>query len=182
MLYFLFSLLPFTFFLSLYSRVVILEYMYYDVMTKHKNGFKFVIGKYSCTWSGYVHGDILLSFSDAVVDWLVVGIHSQYHFYRPRSRGDNMFGSVRVFVCMYVGMCVRALKSATLLKNIIECSSQGAFKMVGHSKWLLFRQVAPSRSITLLMRHQIDYIKRRCNTYDRKLERSLKGHRKTGRA
>ncbi len=71
--------------------------------------------------------------------------------YRPRSRGDNMFGSVRVFVCMYVGMCVRALKSATLLKNIIECSSQGAFKMVGFSKWLLFRQVAPSRSITLLI-------------------------------
>ena len=42
-------------------------------------------------------------------------------------------------------------KSATLLKNIIECASQGAFKMVGHSKWLLFRQVVPSRLITLLM-------------------------------
>ncbi len=39
-------------------------------------------------------------------------------------------------------------KSATL---IIECSSQGAFKMAGHSKWLLFWQVAPSRSITLLI-------------------------------
>ena len=37
------------------------------------------------------------------------------------------------------------------LKNIIECSSQGAFKMIGQSKWLLFRKVAPSRSITLLM-------------------------------
>ncbi len=37
------------------------------------------------------------------------------------------------------------------LKNIIECSSQGAFKMVGCSKWLLFRQVAPSRSIMLLI-------------------------------
>ncbi len=37
------------------------------------------------------------------------------------------------------------------LKNIIECSSQGAFKMDGHSKWLLFRQVAPLRSITLLI-------------------------------
>ncbi len=42
-------------------------------------------------------------------------------------------------------------KSATLLKNIIECSSQGAFKMVGRSKWLLFRQVAPLQSITLLI-------------------------------
>ncbi len=37
------------------------------------------------------------------------------------------------------------------LKNIIECSSQGAFKMAEQSKWLLFRQVAPSRSITLLI-------------------------------
>ena len=34
---------------------------------------------------------------------------------------------------------------------VIECSSEGAFKMVGHSKWLLFRQVASSRSITLLI-------------------------------
>ena len=42
-------------------------------------------------------------------------------------------------------------KSATLLKNIIEFSSQGAFKMVGRSKWLVFRRVAPSRSITLLI-------------------------------
>ncbi len=42
-------------------------------------------------------------------------------------------------------------KSATLLENIIECASQGAFKIVGHSKWLLFGQVAPSRSITLLI-------------------------------
>ncbi len=42
-------------------------------------------------------------------------------------------------------------KSATLLKDIRECSSQGAFKMVGRSKLLLFRQVAPSRSITLLI-------------------------------
>ena len=31
-------------------------------------------------------------------------------------------------------------KSATLLKTS-ECSSQGAFKMVGFSKWVLFRQV-----------------------------------------
>ncbi len=37
------------------------------------------------------------------------------------------------------------------LKNIIECSSEGAFKMAGRSKWLLFRQVAPSQSITLLI-------------------------------
>ena len=37
------------------------------------------------------------------------------------------------------------------LKKIIECSSQGAFKKVGRSKWLLFWQVAPSRLITLLI-------------------------------
>ncbi len=37
------------------------------------------------------------------------------------------------------------------LKNIIEGSLQEAFKMVGHSKWLLFQQVAPSRSIRLLI-------------------------------
>ena len=42
-------------------------------------------------------------------------------------------------------------KSATLLKNIRECSSQGAFNMVGRSKLLLFRRVAPSQSITLLI-------------------------------
>ena len=32
--------------------------------------------------------------------------------------------------------------------NIIECASKGAFKMVARSKWLLFRQVEPLRSIT----------------------------------
>ncbi len=41
------------------------------------------------------------------------------------------------------------------LKKIIECSSQGAFEMVGHSKLLLFRQVAPSRSITLLIHERV---------------------------
>ncbi len=24
------------------------------------------------------------------------------HFYRPRSRGDNTFGSIRVFVCVFI--------------------------------------------------------------------------------
>ncbi len=67
-------------------------------------------------------------------------------FYRPRSRGDNKFGSVRLFVCL----CVCETQVSYTLKNIIECSSQGAFKMVGRSEWL-FRQVAPSRSITLLI-------------------------------
>ncbi len=42
-------------------------------------------------------------------------------------------------------------KVSYTLKNIMECSSQGAFKMVGRSKWLLFRPVAPPRSITLLI-------------------------------
>ena len=48
----------------------------------------------------------------------------------------------------------RIISQASLSINIIECSSQhaqGAFKMVGRSKWLLFRQVAPSRSIMLLI-------------------------------
>ena len=40
-------------------------------------------------------------------------------------------------------------KSATLLKNIRESSSQGAFKMVGHSKLLLFRQVVPNYIIAV---------------------------------
>ncbi len=31
--------------------------------------------------------------------------------YRPRSRGDNAFGSVRVFVCLFVGVYVTALLS-----------------------------------------------------------------------
>ncbi len=55
------------------------------------------------------------------------------HYYRPWSREDNTFGSVRLFVCLFVGI-----------------SSQGALKMVGRSKWLLFWQAAPSRSIMLL--------------------------------
>ncbi len=56
-----------------------------------------------------------------------------------RSRGDNTFGSVRPSVRLSVCLFIR------------ESSSQGAFKMVGRSKLLLFRQVAPSRSITLLI-------------------------------
>ncbi len=111
--------------------------------------------------------------------------------YRPRSRGDNTFGSVRPSVRpsvtkniiinheagevirLVASICTSVLargvvdigtwllpstakgpvkhKSATFLKNIRESSSQGAFKMVGRSKLLLFRQVAPSRSITLLI-------------------------------
>ena len=60
-----------------------------------------------------------------------------------------MFGRVRVFVCVCVCVCV-------CHTFFIECSSQGAFQMVGHSKWLLFRKVAPSRSITLLIHHVLD--------------------------
>ncbi len=52
--------------------------------------------------------------------------------------------SVRLSVCPSVRLSVR-------LRTLIECSYQGAFKMVGRSKWLLFRQVAPSWSSTLLM-------------------------------
>ncbi len=74
-----------------------------------------------------------------------------------------MFGSVHPSVCtgaewskLVLGLPSTANgpvkhKSATLLKDITECASQGAFKMVGCSKWLLFRQVAPSRSIMLLI-------------------------------
>ncbi len=57
-----------------------------------------------------------------------------------------MFGSVHVFVC------VSTLDQDFLVKVVsVECSSQGAFNKVGCSKWLLFRQVAPSWSITLLI-------------------------------
>ena len=51
-----------------------------------------------------------------------------YFYYRPRSRGDNTFGSVR--------LSVNALTAE--LKNIIECSSQGAFKMVAYLICYLF--------------------------------------------
>ncbi len=86
---------------------------------------------------------------------------------------DNTFGSISLSVRLSVGALTVFLlvlsgrywylalpstakgpvkhKSATLLKNIIECSSQEAFKIVGCSKWLLFQQVAPLRSITLLI-------------------------------
>ncbi len=82
--------------------------------------------------------------------------------YRPRSRGDNAFGSVHPSVWLarsgrywYLALPSTAKgpvkhKLATLLKNFIECASQGVFKMVGHSKWL-FRQVAPLQSIMLLI-------------------------------
>ncbi len=115
-------------------------------------------------------------------------IHTVKYDYRPRSRGDNTFGNV----CLFVRMCVIGHSSSSYsnklcfvrqrshlstgaewsilvlgfakyskrsseiqvsytLKNLIEFSSQGAFKMVGQSKWSLFQQVAPSRSITLLI-------------------------------
>ncbi len=75
--------------------------------------------------------------------------HKSLHFYRPRSRGDNTFGSVRLFVCLYV--CMSELSCLNRLTYDLNFSSQGAFKMVGRSKWLLFSQVAPSWSITLLI-------------------------------
>ena len=59
----------------------------------------------------------------------------------------------REIICLVASVCRPSAvrPSSVCLKNIIECSSKGAFKMVGRSKWLLFRQVAPSRSITLLI-------------------------------
>ena len=48
-------------------------------------------------------------------------------------------------MCICVGIF-----ELSCLKNIRESSSQEAFKMVGRSKFLSFRQVVPSRSITLL--------------------------------
>ncbi len=50
-----------------------------------------------------------------------------------------------------VRLSVYPSADALTFENIIECSPHGAFKMVGHSKWLLFRQVAPLWSITLLI-------------------------------
>ncbi len=64
-----------------------------------------------------------------------------------------MFRSVRPSVCAFVCLCVCWHKSATLLSVFVcvcVCSFQGAFKMVGRSKWLLFQKVAPSQSITLV--------------------------------
>ncbi len=55
-------------------------------------------------------------------------------------------------VCLCVCLCVCL---SVCLSELIECSSQGAFKMVGCSKWLLFRQVVPSRSITLLINQHL---------------------------
>ena len=52
-------------------------------------------------------------------------------------------------VSVHPPICLSVI--ATLLKTIIECSSQGAFKMVG-------RQVAPSRSITLLILLRVQVI------------------------
>ncbi len=40
------------------------------------------------------------------------------------------------------------------LKNIIECSSQGLFKMLGRSKCLFFRLVARLWLVTLLIRKE----------------------------
>ncbi len=67
-------------------------------------------------------------------------------------------GTARHVACQYWYLALPSTakspmkhKSATLLKIISEWSSQGAFKTVGHSKWLLCRQVAPSRSIMLLI-------------------------------
>ena len=71
-------------------------------------------------------------------------------------------GTARHVACQYWYLALPSTakspmkhKSATLLKNIIECASQGAFKMVGHSKWFLFGQVAPLQSIMLLMLREI---------------------------
>ena len=56
------------------------------------------------------------------------------------------------------------------LKNIIECSPQGAFKLVGLSKWLLFRQVAHLQSITLLIKAKLDpiWVRVLCELWDHK--------------
>ena len=58
------------------------------------------------------------------------------HFYRPRSRGDNAFGSLRLFVCLSV--CPSSQVSYTLKKHHRVCISTSiqngwAFKMVAVS-------------------------------------------------
>ncbi len=93
------------------------------------------------------------------------------HIYRPQSRGDNTFDSVRPSVNMFGSICLywrgvvdistwlakysRRSSETQVSYTLKKCSSQGAFKMVGHSKWLLFQHVAPSRSIALLIRGSI---------------------------
>ena len=79
--------------------------------------------------------------------------------YQPRSRRDNTFGGIRtgaewsILVLGFAKYSKRSTETqvSCTLKNITECSFQGAFKMFGRLKWLLFRQVAQSRLITLLM-------------------------------
>ena len=97
--------------------------------------------------------------------------------YRPRSRGD-MFGSIRVFVCVFVCGFVcgfeqfytmywhgagdnrnSALPSSTEKIHDTQIHTHLPLSVQGISvcvcDLLLFRQVAPSRSITLLI-HIID--------------------------
>ena len=61
-------------------------------------------------------------------------------FYRPRSRGDNTFGSIRPSVRLW-----------TLPKITLEHLYRWVFKLVALSILLLFRQVGHLRSITLLI-------------------------------
>ncbi len=50
-------------------------------------------------------------------------------YYRPRSRGDYTFGSVRPSICLSVHRSIR------LSVRLSICLSTLSFKMVGRSKW-----------------------------------------------
>ena len=56
-----------------------------------------------------IHGFHMLSCHALLSETRVCCSRGILTCYRPRSRGDNAFGSVRVFVCLFVCLSVRAL-------------------------------------------------------------------------
>ena len=70
--------------------------------------------------------------------------------YRPRSRGDNAFGSI----CLPVRPSVCALMPEPFELHIYHYQSKVCVCVCSQ---LLFRQVAPSRSIMLLIWYDTDY-------------------------
>ncbi len=72
-----------------------------------------------------------------------------------QSKGSFCYLSKNIFIDHKAGQIIRLV--ASVCPSVHLCSTQEAFKMVGHSKWLLFRQVVPLQLITLLIRpHKID--------------------------
>ena len=79
-------------------------------------------------------------------------VHRNSSIFIDREPGEIIRLVASVFLCLFVclSVCLSVCPSSPV-KNIRESSSQGAFKMVGRSKLSSFRQVAPPRSIMLLI-------------------------------